>query len=163
MCLVICSKTLSYFLTSTNDLNPKPKSAIPIPSIRRHRVWMSQPLPQTLGKSVLPIGISVSPRWDCNLSVYVHYQNRSHRVWAIGTTEITMQTLWLTYYQNRSHQVWVIGPTENSWPTLWLANYQNRSYRVCVIGLTEITLCPNPNHIGLTELRFGPTENPNSH
>ena len=93
---------------------------------------------QTLSKSVLPIGISVSPRWDCNLSVYVHYQNRSNRVWAIGTTEITMQTSWLTHYQNRSH-------------------------RVCVIGLTEITLCPNPNHIGPTELHFGPIENPNDH
>ena len=74
-----------------------------------------------------------------------------------------MQTLWLTYYQNRSHRVWVIGPTEFAWPTLWLANYQNRSYRVCVIGLTEIMLCPNPNHIGPTELHVGPTEITNGH
>ena len=33
----------------------------------------------------------------------------------------------------------------------------------CVIDLTEITLCPNPNEIGLTELHVGPTEIPNSH
>ena len=33
MCLVICSKTLNYFLTSTNDLNPKPKSVTPIPKV----------------------------------------------------------------------------------------------------------------------------------
>ena len=57
---------------------------------------------------------------------------------AIGTADITMQTLWLAYYQNRSH-------------------------RVCVIGHTEITLCPNPNHIGPTELHLSPTENPNGH
>ena len=74
-----------------------------------------------------------------------------------------MQTLWLAYYQNRSNRVFVIGPIEFASPTLWLAYYQNRSYRVCVIGLTEITLCPNPNHIGPTELHFGPTENPNGH
>ena len=114
-------------------------------------------------QSVSLIGISVSPRWDCNLSVYVHYQNRSHRVWAIGTTEITMQTLWLTYYQNRSHRVCVIGLTEFVWPTLWSAYYQNQSHRVCVIGITEITLTPNPNHIGPTKLHVGPTENPNGH
>ena len=35
---------------------------------------------KTLVFSVSPIGISVSPRWDCNLIVYVHYQTRSHRV-----------------------------------------------------------------------------------
>ena len=127
MCLVICSKTLNYFPTSTNDLNLKPKSVTPILSIQRHRVSNVIATATNPSKSVSPIGISVSPRWDCNLSVYVHYQNRSHRVWAIGTTEITMQTLWLTYYQNRSH-------------------------RVCVIGLTEITLCPNPNEIDLAEL-----------
>ena len=37
MCLVICSKTLSYFLTSTNDLNPKlsghTDSSNPVPLI----------------------------------------------------------------------------------------------------------------------------------
>ena len=81
--------------------------------------------------------------------MYVHYQNRSCRVWIIGPTEITMQTLWLTYYQNQSHRVWVIGTTEFSWPTLWLAYYQNRSHRVCVIGLTQysphaLTQCEMP-------------------
>ena len=29
-------------------------------------------LPETLVFSVSPIGISVSPRWDCNLSVSLH-------------------------------------------------------------------------------------------
>ena len=32
------------------------------------------------------------------------------------------------------------------------AYYRNWSHRVHVIGLTEITLCPNPNTIGPTEL-----------
>ena len=30
---------------------------------------LDKPLPQTLVISVSPAGISVSPRWDCNLSV----------------------------------------------------------------------------------------------
>src|SRR3954468_13503904 len=112
MCFVICSKTLSYFPTSTYDLNPKPNSVIPILSIRCHRVSYVISHCLNPSKSVSPIGISVSPRWDCNLTVYVHCQNRSHRVCAIGTSEITMQTLWLAYYQNRSHRVCVIGLTE---------------------------------------------------
>ena len=66
-----------------------------------------------------------------------------------------MQTLWKVIAK--------IGPTEFAWPTLWKAYYQNRSHRVCVIGPTEIMLCPNPNHIGPTELHVGPTENPNGH
>ena len=37
-CLVICSKALNYFLTSTYDLNQKSNSAPPILTIRRHRV-----------------------------------------------------------------------------------------------------------------------------
>src|SRR3954462_3341601 len=93
-----------YFPISTYDLNPKPNSVIPILSIRRHRVSYVISHCQNPSKSVSPIGISVSPRWDCNLTVYVHCQTRSHQVCAIGTTEITMQILWLAYYQ--------IGPTE---------------------------------------------------
>ena len=140
---------------------PKPKVKLgpTDSSIRRQRVSDAIATVTNPSKSVSPIGISVSPRWDCNLSTYVHYQNRSHRVWAIGTTEITMQILCLVYYQNWSHRVCVIGLTEFSWPTLWLAYYQNRSHRVCVNGHTEITLCPNPNHIGPTELHLSLTEN----
>ena len=63
----------------------------------------------------------------------------------------------------RSHRDERIGPTEFDWPTLSLAYYQNWSHRVCVIGHTEITLCPNPNDIGPTELHVGPTETPNGH
>ena len=93
---------------------------------------------------------------------------------------LTNRDLGLTEMSDRSHRgcnvnslfpfcnisvppKWAIGPTEFTWPTLWLAYYQNRSHRVCVIGHTEITLCPNPNHIGVTELHFGPTKNPNGH
>src|SRR3954465_12413862 len=112
MCLLICSKILNYLPTSTYDLNQKSNSAPPILSIRRHRVSHVIATATNPSKSVSPIGISVSPRWDCNLTVYVHCQNRSHRVCAIGTTEITMQTLRLAYYQNRSHRVCVIGLTE---------------------------------------------------
>ena len=56
---------------------------------------------------------------------------------------------------NRSHQVYLTNSL--------FVYYQNRSHQVCVIGLTEITLCPNPNHIGPTELHVGPTEYPNGH
>src|SRR3954469_18837354 len=112
MCLVICSKILNYLSISTYDPNLKANSAPPILSIRRHRVSHVIATATNPSKSVSPIGISVSLRWDCNLTVYVHYQNRSHRVCAIGTTEITMQILWLAYYQNRSHRVSVIGLTE---------------------------------------------------
>ena len=78
-------------------------------------------------------GISVSPRWACKLSIACCNN--------FGPTKIC----------NRSHRVCL---------TNSLFTYiQNRSHRVCVIGLTEITLCPNPNRIGLTELHVSPTEN----
>src|SRR4051812_4169628 len=104
MCLMICSKILSYFPISTFDLNPKPNSVIPILSIRRHRISYVIRHCQNPSKSVSPIGISVSPRWDCNLTVYVHCPNRSHRVQAIGTTEIAMQTLCFPFVTFRSHR-----------------------------------------------------------
>ena len=81
----------------------------------------------------------------------------------LGLTEMGLQTLCFPSVMFRSHQNERISPTEFAWPTLWLAYYQNRSHRVCVIGLTEIMLCPNPNHIGPTDLHVGPTENPNGH
>src|SRR3954465_2491062 len=99
MCLVICSKTLNCLPTSTYDLNQKSNSAPPILSIRRHRVSHVITTAKNPSKSVSSIGSSVSPRWDCNLTVYVHCQNWPHRVCAIGTTEITMQILWLAYYK----------------------------------------------------------------
>ena len=74
-----------------------------------------------------------------------------------------MQTLCFPFVTFQSHRNERIGPTEFAWPTIWLAYYQNRSHQVCVVGLTEITLCPNPNHIGPTELHVGPIENPNGH
>ena len=100
-CLMACLlKVLSdmlqsphYFLTSTYVLNKKSNSALLILSIQRHRVLNVIAIATNPSKSVSPIGIPVSPRWDCNLSVYVHYQNRSHRDCVIGPTEITMQTL----------------------------------------------------------------------
>src|SRR3954463_1779959 len=104
MCLVICSKILNYLSISTYDLNQKSNSAPPVLSIRRHRVSHVIATATNPSKLVSPIGISVSSRWDCNLTVYVHCQNRSHRVCAIDTTKIIMQIRWLAYYQ--------IGPTE---------------------------------------------------
>ena len=137
-------------LGPTDSFYPAP------PSFTCHK-----PLPNP-SKSALPIGISVSPRWDCNLSVSLRNVSVKPR-WVISSTEIAMQTLCFLFVTFRSNRDERIGPTEFAWPTLWLANYQNQSHRVCVIGLTEITLCPNPNHIGLTELHFGPTKNPNCH
>ena len=134
----ICPKP-KVKLGPTETVYPAPPSSIDIA------------LPETLFFSVSPIGISVSPRWDCNLSV--SFRNILLQLrWAIGPTEIAMQTLYFPFVTFRSNRDERIGPTEFAWPTLWLAYYQNRFYRVCVIGLTEITLCTNPNGIGTTEL-----------
>ena len=54
-----------------------------------HRVSLVISHCQTLGKSVSSIGISVSPRWDCNLSVSLRNVLVLPR-WAIGPTEIAM-------------------------------------------------------------------------
>ena len=150
---MICSKALNYFLTSTYDPNQKSNSAPPILSIRRHRVQMSEPLPQTLVKLVPPIGISVSPRWDCNLSVCILPKsvtpslcNRSYRDYNANSL-----FLFIKFWSNRDEK---IGPTKFAWQTLWLAYYQSRSCQVCAIGLTDITLCPKPNGIGPTELTW---------
>ena len=86
MCLMICSKILSYFPTSTYDLNPKPNSDLPIIPIRRHRVSPVIATARNPNQFGLTDGISVSPRWACKLSVT--YCN------IFGPTEIC----------NRSHQ-----------------------------------------------------------
>ena len=162
MCLMICSKILNYFLISTYDLNQKSNSAPPILSIRCHRVSDVIATATNPSKSVSPIGISVSLRWDCNLSVCLCNVLVKPR-WAIGPTKIAMQIFCFPFVTFRSNRNERTGPTEFAWPTPWLVYYQNQSHRVCVIGLTEITLCPNPKHIGPTELHLSPTENPNGH
>ena len=145
----ICPKP-KVKLSPTETVYPAPPSSIDIATAK------------TLVFSVSPIGISVSPRWDCNLSISLRNVSVQPR-WAIGPTEIAMQTLcfpFVMFWSNRDER---IDPTEFSWPTLWLANYQSWSHRVCVIGQNEITLCPNPNDIGHTELRCRSTEMPNGH
>ena len=156
MCLVICSKILNYLPTSTYDLNQKSNSAPPILSIRRHRVSHVIATATNPSKSVSPIdGIvislcmsitkigltefeqSVLPRLQCKLSGNLLPKSVPPSL------------------SNRSHRVYLTNSLERLLP--------NRSHRVCVIGLTEITLCPNPNRIGPTELHVGPTENPNGH
>ena len=120
----ICPKP-KVKIRPTETFYPAPPSSMDIATARN---------PNQFG---LTIGIWVSPRWACKLSVA--YCNN------FGPTEIC----------NRPHRVCLTNPL--------CVHYQNRSHRVCVIGLTEITLCPNPNHIGPTELHVGPTENPNGH
>ena len=158
MCLMICSKILSYFPTSTYDLNPKPNSDLPIIPIRRHRVSPVTATARNPNQFGLTDGISVSPRWAykhsvtyCNILGPTEICNRSHR-----DCNINSVFPFCNFSVSPKEQ---IGRTEFAWPTLWLANYQIRSHRVCVIGLTEITLCPNPNRIGPTELHVSPTEN----
>ena len=56
MCLVICSKTLSYLLTSTNDLDPKAKightdSSYPAP-----------PIPKVIATATNPKQIGLTDR-----------------------------------------------------------------------------------------------------
>ena len=62
-------QTLNYLPTSTFDLNQKSNSAPPILSIRRHRVSFVIAIATNPSNLVSPIGISVSPIWDCNFSV----------------------------------------------------------------------------------------------
>ena len=65
---------------------------------------------------------------DCNANTLFPFRN------------VSVQPRWA----NRSHRVCLTNSLFDY--------YQNRSNRVCVIGHTEITLCPNPNDIGPTEL-----------
>ena len=118
-CLMICSKILSYFPTSTYDLNPKPNSDLPILSIRRHWVSHVISLCQTLISSVSPMG------------------SRSHRDGLANSLLPIAMILVLPSY--------AIGPTEFAWPTLCFTYYPNRSHRVWVIGQTEMRLYPNPS------------------
>ena len=134
---MICSKSpqpLSHF-----HICPKPKVKLgPIdssyPAPPSSDVIATATNPNQFG---LTDGISVSPKWACKLSVT--YCNN------FSPTEIC----------NQSHRVCLTNSL--------FSYYRSRSYRVYVIGLTEITLFPNPNHIGPTELHVGPTENPNGH
>ena len=121
----ICPKP-KVKLGPTETFYPAPPSLVDIATARN---------PSLFGPL---IGISVSPRWDCNLSVSLRNVPVKPR-WAIGPTEIAMLTLcfpFVTFRANRSHRVCL-----TNYPFVY---YQNRSHRVCVIGLTEITLCPNP-------------------
>ena len=126
-------KVLSGMLQSPQPLShihicPKPKVKLGPTDL----IYLAPPSSFDIGTARntnrfgLTDGILVSPRWACKLSVA--YCNN------FGLTEIC----------NRSHRVCLTNSL--------LAYYQNRSHRVCVIGLTEITLCPNPNDIGPTEL-----------
>ena len=79
-------------------------------------------------KSVSPIGISVSPRWDCKLSVSLRNVSVQPR-WAISPTEIAMQTLCFPFVTFQSHRDERIGPTEFALTNSLFDNYQNRSHR----------------------------------
>ena len=147
-------KVLSDMLQRPQPLShihicPKPKSQTRTHrffSIRRHRVILTKPLLETLIKSV-------SPRWDCKLSTaYCNNSgltkicNRSHRDCNANSLSplrnVSVQPRWA----KRSHRVCLTNSL--------FVYYQNRSHRVCLIGLTEITLCPNPNKIGPTEVTW---------
>ena len=78
-------------------------------------------------------GISVSPRWACKLSVACCNN--------FGLTEIC----------NQSHRVCLTNPLVSLLPNSVSPSLCNRSHRDY--------LCPNPNHIGPTELHVSPTEN----
>ena len=133
-------KMLSDMLQSPQLLShihiwPKPKVKLgPTDSF-----YLAPPIPNVIATTTNPKQISltnrdlVSLRWDCNLSVYVHYQNRSHRVWAIGTTEITMQTLWLTYYQNWSYRVCLTNSLVSLLPKSVPPSLCNRSHRYYIM------------------------------
>ena len=111
-CLMICSKILSYFPTSTYDLNPKPNSALPILSIQRHRVSLVIATARNPNQFDLTDGISVSPRWTCKLSVT--YCN------TLGPTEIC----------NRPHRVCLTNSLFRLLPKSVPPSLSNRSNRV---------------------------------
>ena len=147
-------QSLSHFLISTYIPNQKSNSAPPIWSIWRHRVHLTQPLTETLVTSISPIGISVSPRWDCNL--FISLRNISFQPrWAISPIETAMQTLcfpFVTFWPLRDER---IGPTEFAWPTLYLTITKIVPPRLRY-ALTLMKSVPPSWHVG-------PTENPNGH
>ena len=142
--------------------NQNSNSAPPKFHIRRHRVQLIQPLPETLINSVSPMGSQSHRDGLTKLSgaccIYfgpTGISNQSHRVCLTNSLFSLLPKSVPPSLCNRSNRVCLTNSLEILLP--------NRSHRVCVIGPTEIMLCPNPNHIGLTELHFGPTENPNGH
>ena len=137
MCLVICSKTLNYFLTSTYDLNLKPKSVTLILPIRRHRVPLVISHCQTLISSVSPMGSRSHRDGLANSLLPIAIFSVPPR-YAIGSTEFAWPNLSFTYYPNRSHRVWVIGQTEfwiypnpsTSVPPSWSSQSHRKSLTV---------------------------------
>ena len=107
-------------------------------------------------------GISISPRWDCNLSVSLH-NILVQPWWAIGPTEFAMQTLCFPFVTFCSHRNERFGPTEFASPTLCLP--------ITEIGPTEFMWSVSPRlRYALTLMKsvppswhVGPTENPNVH
>ena len=149
MCLMICSKILSYFPTSTYDLNPKPNSVLPILSIRRHRVSLVISHCQTLISSVSPMGSRSHRDGLANSLLPIAIFSVPPR-YAIGPTEFAWPTLCLLFAEN--------GLTEfkQSVSPRWgfalaLAHW---SHRVDHVGSTEIPDVNILNWIGLTEFHY---------
>ena len=120
---MICSKSpqpLSHI-----HICPKPKFKLSPTDL----IYPAPPSSFDIASSVSPIGISVSLRWDCKLSVSLRNVSVQPR-WAIGPTEFAMQTLCFPFVTFWSHRHERFGPIEFAWPTLWLAYYQNWSHWV---------------------------------
>ena len=159
---MICSKSpqpLSHIhicpkpkvkLGPTDLIYPAPPSSFDIATTR------------TLVISVSPIGISVSPRWDCKLSISLRNVSVQLR-WAIGPTDFAMQTLCFPFVTFRSYRNERFGPTEFAWPTLCVP--------ITEIGPTEFMCSVSPRlRYALTLTKsvlpswhVGPTEKPNGH
>ena len=78
-------------LGPTESFYPAPPSSLDIATARN---------PNQVG---LTDGISVSPRWDCKLSVSLRNVSVQPK-WAIGPTEFAMQTLCFPFVTFRSHR-----------------------------------------------------------
>ena len=134
-CLMACLlKMLSDMLQKHSTTFSHPHMSQTKSQTRPHRNFLSDAIEfswhshchKTLVFLVSPIGISVSQRWDCKLSISLRNISVQPK-WEIGPTEFTMQTLCFPFVTFRSNRNERIGPTEFAWPTLWLAYYQNRS------------------------------------
>ena len=136
-CLVICSKNSQ--LLSHIHICPKPK-------VKLDPTETFYPAPPSLDDIataknlvflVSPIGISVSLRWDCNLSVYVHYQklvspslsNRYYRDYNANPLVSLLPKSVPQSLCNRSHRVCLTNSLVSLLPKSVLPSMCNRSHQ----------------------------------
>ena len=111
--------------------------------------------PRQIGLTDRDLGLTDRDLGPLPKSVSPSLSNRYYRDYNANSLVNLLPKSVLPSLCNRSHRVCLTNSLVSLLP--------KSVHRVCVIGHTKITLCPNPNHIGPTELHVGPTKNPNGH